>query len=47
MNSGSVKKKGKSNDDSDSHIYKVLSNLIQHLKEEHKLTKEDLIKILD
>jgi len=45
MNSGSVKKK-KDNDNSDSKTaYDVLLPLIQHFKEEYKLTKDDLVSI--
>jgi len=48
MNSSSVKKRGKHSDSSNSKkIYDILSPLIDHFKEEYKLTKEDLINIYE
>lgn len=46
MNKRAIKKRGKDNYNSDSKkAYDVLLPLIQHFKEEHKLTKEDLVSI--
>ena len=42
----SNKKRGRDTDSSNSHIYKILSPLMKHLKEYHNLTKEDLISIM-
>lgn len=47
MKSSSVKKRGKDSDSTDSHIYSVLSPLIQHFKENYNLTKEDLISMYE
>ena len=47
MNSDPVKKKrGQDSDSSSAHIYKVLLPLIKHLKEEHGLTKDDLLRLI-
>ena len=46
MNSSPVKKRGSDSVSYSSHLYKVLLPLIKHLKEEHDLTKEDLLRLV-